>query len=178
MRRFLLAALLVVAGAGPAHAQVQINLGIELPGPPILTVIPGVPVYYAPHAPANVFFYGHHYWLFHGNGWYVGPSWNGPWVVVQPLHVPAPILSVPVRYYRARPPHWKGWRYDGPPRWEPHWGREWREASWERDWREREEHWKHGKPPHHRRDDDQKAGPPGRGKPKGHHDGKRGRGDR
>jgi len=178
MGRFVLAALIVAALATPGHAQVQINVGIALPGPPAIvlpgpptfTVIPGVPVYYAPRAPANVFFYGHQYWLFHGNGWYQGPSWNGPWAVVAPVHVPGPILRVPVRYFHVRPPQWRGWRHDGPPRWDGHWGRDWREAAHERDWREREERWKHRQHDHDKRK-------PGRG-----HDrddrGKRGRGDR
>ena len=62
-------------------------------------VIPGTPVYYAPSAPANVFFYAHEYWICTGDGWYVGPTWNGPWAVVEPVYVPPPILQVPVRYY-------------------------------------------------------------------------------
>jgi hypothetical protein len=172
MRRLVLAALMVGAVAAPVHAQVQVNVGITLPGPPALAVIPGAAVYYAPRAPANVFFYGHQYWLFHGNAWHFGPSWNGPWVVAEPIHVPVPILRVPVRYYHVRPVHWKHWHHDGPPRWEPHWGRDWREASNERDWREREEWWKHAK-----RDDDRHHphGKRGRGK---HDGGRRGRGDR
>ncbi len=85
MRRFMLAVFLVVAVVAPAHAQVQVSIGISLPGPPTLAVIPGAPVYYAPRAPANVFFYADQYWLFHTNGWHAGPSWNGPWVVVDPV---------------------------------------------------------------------------------------------
>ncbi len=79
MTRFVLAALLALAVTEPAHAQVGVSIGIQLPGPPTLTVIPGVPVYYAPRAPENIFFYAHQYWLFAGNGWYIGQTWNGPW---------------------------------------------------------------------------------------------------
>jgi hypothetical protein len=143
MGRIVAVMLVVLAVAVPAAAQVRVDIGIQLPGPPALVIIPGAPVYYARQAPGNVFFYGHQYWLFHGSGWYAGPSWNGPWVVVEPVYLPAPILRIPVRYYHVRPPHWHGWRHDGPPRWESHWGREWREASHERDWREREERWHH-----------------------------------
>ena len=145
MRRYVLATLIAVAVAAPAHAQVQVNVGISLPGPPTLAVIPSAPVYYAPRAPANVFFYANQYWLFHANGWHAGPTWNGPWVAVDPVYVPVPVLRVPVRYYAVRPGHWKGWRVESPPRWDAHWGREWREAAHERDWREREERWKHDK---------------------------------
>ena len=154
MRRLILAAIIVAAAAVPARAQVSVNIGIQLPGPPALVVVPGAPVYYAPRAPANIFFYGHQYWLFHGNGWYTGPRWNGPWVVVEPAYLPAPILRVPVRYYHVPPPAWRGWRADAPPRWDRQWGGEWREARHERDWREREEKWerhdKHGDGKHDR----------------------------
>src|SRR5262244_3656281 len=112
MRRLVLAALFIATIAVPAHAQVRvgIDIGIQLPGPPALVVIPESPVYYAPRAPANVFFYAHQYWGFARGGWYVGPSWNGPWVAVEPAYVPIPILHVPVCYYSAPPPSWNGWR--------------------------------------------------------------------
>jgi len=177
MGRFVLAALIVAVLAAPGHAQVQINVGIALPGPPALVVIPGAPVYYAPHAPANVFFYGYRYWLFHGNGWYEGPSWNGPWAVVAPVHVPVPILRVPVRYFHVRPQQWRGWRHDGPPRWDGHWGRDWHEAAHERDWRERENHWKRGRSDHDRDRGGKHGHKSGRGDDK-RDGGKRGRGDR
>src|SRR6266542_1140106 len=57
-----------------------------------------------------------------------------------PAYVPAPILYVPVRYYRVPPPAWRGWRREAPPRWESHYGRDWREEVHERNWREREDH--------------------------------------
>jgi hypothetical protein len=140
-RSLMLAALILVAAAVPARAEVRVDIGINLPGPPAFAIIPGAPVYYAPQAPANIFFYSHQYWAFHGNGWYVGPTWNGPWAVVEPFYVPAPILRVPVRYYHAPPAHWRGWTHGAPPRWDTHWGRDWREAAHEREWREREERW-------------------------------------
>jgi hypothetical protein len=136
----VLSAILVTTVAG-VQAQVRVDIGIHLPAPPAFVVIPGMPVYYAPQTPENVFFYGHHYWAFQGGGWYFGQSWNGPWAVVEPARVPAPILQVPVRYYRVPPAGWKPWRRDAPPRWEEHYGREWREEAHERDWREREDRW-------------------------------------
>src|SRR5215813_14801972 len=105
MIRVLIAlALLVTAFAAPVQAQIGIDIGIHLPGPPALFVVQGSPVYYAPSAPANVFFYAHQYWVF-TNGWYVGPTWNGPWALVEPVYVPEPLLRVPVAYYPLRPPH-------------------------------------------------------------------------
>jgi hypothetical protein len=142
--RFLIGFLLVMVMAVPVQAQVHIEIGFPLPGPPPFVVIPGMPVYYAPSAPANVFFYAHEYWGYADDGWRVGPSWNGPWRAVPPAYVPAPILQVPVRYYPVPPPPWRAWRAERPPQWESHYGREWREEEHERNWREREEHWGHG----------------------------------
>jgi len=161
VRRLFFAAALVLAAALPATGEVRVDIGIHLPAPPPLVVVPGVPVYYAPSAPANVFFYGHQYWVFHGGGWYMGPTWKGPWVVVAPVHIPAPILHVPVRYYKVPPGQWKKWRPDAHPRWEAHYGRDWREDDRERHWHERESQWKHAK----HRDGDGGKGP---GKGRGH----------
>jgi hypothetical protein len=141
VKRLVLAAFVVALLAIPVDAQVRVEIGIRLPGPPALVVVPGMPVYYAPRAPANVFFYAHQYWVFVNSGWFVGPTWNGPWAAVAPVYVPAPVLQVPVGYYPAPPREWQAWRRDGPPRWDSHFGREWHEEPHERDWREREDRW-------------------------------------
>ena len=143
-RSLMLAALILTTVATSASAEVRVDIGIHLPGPPAFAIVPGVPVYYAPHAPANIFFYGDQYWAFHGESWFVGPTWNGPWAVVEPFYVPGPILRVPVRYYRVQPAHWRGWQHGAPPRWDARWGRDWHEAGHEQKWREREERWDHG----------------------------------
>lgn len=156
MNPLLIAALLVLMLTVPAPAQVRVDIGVHLPSPPSLVIVPGTPVYYAPQAPANVFLYGHQYWAFANGGWYTGPNWTGPWVVVEPAVVPVPILRVPVRYYSAPPGHWRGWAPGAPPRWDTHYGRGWHESASERDWREREEHWDRGK--HKGRDGDRGKG--------------------
>lgn len=151
MKLLLVAVALTVGLNIPATAQVRVDIGIHLPAPPSLIVVPGTSVYYAPRAPANVFLYGHQYWAFTNAGWYVGPNWNGPWAVVEPALVPVPVLRVPVAYYPAPPRQWRGWARNAPPRWEPHYGRGWNENASERDWREREERWDHGKHEGHER---------------------------
>jgi hypothetical protein len=132
LRRVILGGL-VMAGAlscapGPGQAQVSFSIGVNLPAPPSFVIVPGTPVAYAPAVPANYFFYGSQYYVFTGGVWYMGPGYNGPWVAVAPGYVPLPILSVPVKYYKAPPPHWKGWRRAAPPRWDPAWGHEWKKA--------------------------------------------------
>ena len=112
-------------GPGSAQAEVNVNIGINLPGPPVWAAVPGTPIYYAPDTPADMFRYGHQYYVFTNGGWYVANGYNGPWMVVAPQFVPTPILRVPVRYYHVPPGHWRAWRQEEPPHWEREWGRDW-----------------------------------------------------
>ena len=142
------AAIALLGGAAAGQAQVSVNIGINLPAPPSLVIIPSTPVAYAPAAPANVFFYGGQYYVFTNDVWYLGPTHHGPWAVVAPAFVPVPILMLPVRYYRVPPPHWKHVRRDAPPPWGPGWGHEWEKANkeYEKEWKkaekEEEKEWK------------------------------------
>jgi len=119
----------VMGAAGTAAAQVSVNIGINVPAPPQLVVVPASPVMYAPAVEANYFFYAGQYYVFTNGGWFVAPRHNGPWVVVAPEFIPRPILAVPVRYYHAPPPEWRHWRREGPPQWAPAWGRRWEEGD-------------------------------------------------
>ncbi len=142
--RYLLLALPLLLGQVPAaQAQVTLGIGIELPGVsiginlpvfPDLVRVPGYPVYYAPQAPGNYFFYDGLYWVFQGDDWYASSWYNGPWRRIGPDHVPVYLLRVPVRYYRQPPPYFRSWRADAPPRWGEHWGNDWqqRRPGWDR----------------------------------------------
>jgi hypothetical protein len=66
---------------------------------------------------ANYFAYDGRFFVYDGGAWYAGPSYNGPWTTVTIDLLPPPLLAVPVRYYRARPPAWQHWE----PRRAPHW---------------------------------------------------------
>ena len=46
------------------HAQVSVNIGINLPAPPLLVPVPATPVMYAPSVGANYFFYASEYYVF------------------------------------------------------------------------------------------------------------------
>jgi hypothetical protein len=132
----LITVLVVAATVTQAQAQVHVDIGIHLPAPPRLIVVPQVPtVQYvpAPAAPSNLFFYNGQYWAFAGGGWYVSGGYNGPWVVVGPQFVPRPVLLVPVQYYHVPPGHWKQWERSRPPRWQDDWGREWADG---REWKD------------------------------------------
>ena len=135
MRRTLIAlcmSLLCAATAAPTHAAVSVSIGINVPVYPQMVVVPGYPVYYAPTLGANFFFYDGMYWVLQGDNWYMSSWYNGPWAIVEPAYVPYYVLRVPVRYYRAPPPYFRGWQPSAPPRWGNHWGPQWEQQH--RDW--------------------------------------------
>ena len=134
MRALLLALPLLLGQVPAAQAQVNVGIGIQLPGIgiginlpvlPDLVRVPGYPVYYAPRVAANYFFYDGLYWVFQGDEWYASGWYNGPWRRVGPEYVPVYVLRVPVQYYRQPPPYFHPWRADAPPRWGERWGKDW-----------------------------------------------------
>jgi hypothetical protein len=144
MRTGFIVLWMLLCSITSAAAQVSIgiglpgvSIGINLPVYPQLVLVPGYPVYYAPHANANYFFYDGMYWVYAGDNWYTSAWYNGPWELVTPEAVPPFVLRVPVRYYRRPPVYFHGWRSDAPPRWGEHWGDAWEQHrhgwdSWER----------------------------------------------
>jgi hypothetical protein len=115
-------------------ASPNVSIGINLPVYPQFVQVPSYPVYYAPRVNANYFFFDGLYWVYEGDNWYASSWYNGPWGLVAPDAVPLYILRVPVRYYRAAPVYFRGWRADAPPRWGEHWGNQWeqRRGGWDR----------------------------------------------
>ena len=138
MRRLLIA-LSLLGPLAAAQAQIgfevglpSVSIGINLPVYPQLVLVPGTPVYYAPRANSNYFFYDGLYWVYRGDNWYSSAWYNGPWQAIDPEEVPLFVLRVPVRYYRQPPGYFRGWRADAPPRWGQHWGGDWERQH--RDW--------------------------------------------
>ena len=154
--RVFIVALLAFAVVAPAAAQVHVNIGLQLPGPPRLVVVPEVrAVQYAPAAHANLFFYDGQYWAFANGGWHVSAGYNGPWIVASPSVVPRSVLRVPVSYYEVAPAHWKQWQRREPPRWGNEWGREW---AAKRQWKQRDDDHDRGHGKDHDRGDDRGKG--------------------
>lgn len=140
--RHLLVGLCILCGSVTSTVA-QVSIGIGLPGVsiginmpiyPELVRVPGYPVYYAPRLNSNYFFYDGMYWVYEGDRWYASSWYNGPWGLVDPWYVPVYVLRIPVRYYRAPPPYFRGWRADAPPRWGQHWGHDWerQRSGWDR----------------------------------------------
>ena len=87
MRHLSLALPLVLGQVPAAQAQVLVGIGLEMPGVniginlptfPELQRVPGYPVYYAPQAPGNYFYYDALYWVFQADEWYASSWYNGP----------------------------------------------------------------------------------------------------
>ena len=134
MRHVLVVLWMLVGSITAAQAQVSVSIGINLPIYPTLVVVPGYPVYYAPQADSNYFFYDGVYWVYRRDNWYASSWYNGPWALINVDEVPLFVLRVPVRYYREPPTYFRGWRPDAPPRWGEHWGNGWdqRHRGWDR----------------------------------------------
>jgi hypothetical protein len=135
MRSIIIATgICVVSLCGPVAAQVRleigvpsVRIGIDVPVYPTLAPVPGYPVYYAPQADANLFFYDGLYWVYAQDRWYSSAWYNGPWITAASNAVPLFVLRVPVGYYRRPPAYFVGWSLSAPPRWDEHWGRSWAE---------------------------------------------------
>ncbi len=104
MRKPLFILLILLCSMATATAQVTIgigvpgvSIGINFPVYPQLVPVPGYPVYYAPQANSNYFFYDGMYWVYAGDNWYASSWYNGPWQIVTPEY------RAVVRAARSRP---------------------------------------------------------------------------
>src|SRR4030095_13210449 len=122
MKRFVAACLLLLASALPAAAQTYYDIDVDLPQFPEMEPIPDSPVYWAPGVDSNYFFYDGAFWDYHHDLWHWSAWYHGPWTVVDPVHVAAYVLWVPVRFHPRPAPHFRGPPPDRPPHWAQHWG--------------------------------------------------------
>jgi hypothetical protein len=132
MRHALIALSILLGAATPTMAQVSVtvaipgvSIGINQPVYPELVLVPGYPVYYAPHVQANYFFYDGLYWVYQDDRWYMSSWYNGPWDLVEPDDVPLFVLRVPVQYYVRPPVYFSGWVVTSAPLWHVYWGPRW-----------------------------------------------------
>jgi hypothetical protein len=114
----------------PGHsiAGVDVNIGVNfgppppvvISAPPPVVVIPETYVYFVPDVETDILFY-HGYWYRPYQGrWHRATSYNGPWVYVEPVRVPAVLVHLPPNYRHVPPGHqripyghleknWKTW---------------------------------------------------------------------
>lgn len=143
------AAVLLTCVPTPAFSEVNVNIHVGPPPviveePPELIVVPRTMVYFAPAARADLFFYRGHWWTRHDGRWFRANSYNGPWVVIGPRHVPVEIVRLPREYrtvyvrehrvpYGHLKKHWRHREHERRTR-----AGEWRGGGHERKERERE----------------------------------------
>jgi len=110
-----LAALLgFAAPARQAQAAVSVGLSIgsgrhggfslSFSSRPNVVLIPSSRVYYAPSLNEDLYCYGDDWYYCDEGEWYMGSSYNGPFVQIAFTSVPYEIRTVPVSYRR----HWGG----------------------------------------------------------------------
>jgi len=101
--------------ATPAAAEVNVNIGIfappppvAMPGPPAMAVIPATEyVYYAPDLSVGLFFCNGYWFRPHEGHWFRSHSYRGPWRYIDNHHTPTPILRLPADYRKVPPGHYK-----------------------------------------------------------------------
>jgi len=94
-----------------ARAQVHVNVNIGPPAPvivqapPPMLLLPEPDVYVAVGIPYDVFFVGGRYYYLHGNHWFWGPGYGGPWTYVEYRMLPPGLQRykvVQLREYREK----------------------------------------------------------------------------
>lgn len=182
--RSLLALLLVVTVMVPSFAAAEsnfnFNVNVGVPAPPLPPPpVPGVPrvFFSAPPlflAPSSLGFYvgvdmphdmvlvSGVYYLFQGNHWYRGASYNGPWAVTRFEQLPPPVRRYKVEQirverdreyhaYRSEHEHYRGRHFRPEKERKEQWKEEKRRDKQE--WKQEKEERKHGRK-HHGGDDD------------------------
>jgi hypothetical protein len=150
--------LLVPAGfASQSDARVNVGININIPGftfsaPPVMAVIPGTYVYFAPDAGIDILFYGGYWYRPYEGRWYRSRRYDGPWHYIYRERVPGAIIELPPDYrhvyreyprrsYREFHRNWRTWESNR------YWDRDksWREGRGRIRHERREERREHGR---------------------------------
>ena len=122
-----------VAAPGVSSAQVQVNIDVRVPlpplprfvfpAPPAVVVIPETYVYVVPDAEVDIVFYQGYWYRPHSDRWYRASSYNGPWDLLAVEHVPNTFKTLPPGFRKVKPEHaripyqnveknWKKWEQE------------------------------------------------------------------
>jgi hypothetical protein len=112
-RRGVQAALILLIGvfAMPALAQVHVDVHIGEPppvvvySPPTMVLLPEPQAYVAVGVPYDIFFVSGRYYYLHGDHWFWGPGYGGPWTYVAVDTLPPGLRKykvVKLREFRER----------------------------------------------------------------------------
>lgn len=93
-----------------AEINVNMDIGLPLPiivipEPPVVVLIPGTPVYHAPHVGIDIFFYSNRWYRKHNGRWYKASYYNGPWAYLPVQRIPVALVNLPPDYRHIPPGH-------------------------------------------------------------------------
>jgi hypothetical protein len=112
--------------ATPGHSQVNVNVRIGDPPPPVIVhapptmvLLPEPQTYVAVGVPYDIFFVDGRYYYLHESHWFWGPAYGGPWTFVTVERLPPGLRKFKVkqlhefrereyRVYQARGPNFGG----------------------------------------------------------------------
>ena len=111
----------VVLFATPAHAQVNINVRIGEPppvvvySPPAMVLMPEPQMYVAVGVPYDIFFASGRYYYCHGDHWFWGPGYGGPWTYVAVGRLPPGLRRYKMKQLREfREREYRAYTVQGP----------------------------------------------------------------
>ena len=104
----MLAGLMLTIGAvtASAHAQINVNVHIGEPppvvvyAPPTMVLLPEPQTYVAVGVPYDIFFISGRYYYLHGNHWFWGSGYAGPWTYVAVEGLPPGLRKYKVNQLR------------------------------------------------------------------------------
>jgi hypothetical protein len=104
----LLAGLMLTTGALTASAHPQINVDVHIGqpppvvvyAPPTMVLLPEPQTYVAVGVPYDIFFISGRYYYLHGDHWFWGPGYGGPWTYVAFEGLPPGLRKYKVRQLR------------------------------------------------------------------------------
>src|SRR5215831_20010063 len=123
IRRGALVSLVLLIGsvARPAPAQVSVNVHIGQPppvvvySPPTMVLLPEPQTYVAVGVPYDIYFVGGRYYYLHGNHWFWGPGYGGPWTYVAVERLPPGLRRYKVKQLREfREREYRAYTVQGP----------------------------------------------------------------
>ena len=122
--RVLLGLMLLVvflSPPSPAHAQVNINVQIGEPppvvvySPPTMVLLPEPQTYVAVGVPYDIYFVSGRYYYLHGDDWFWGLGYSGPWTYVTFERLPPGLRKFKVkRLHEFREREYRVYKTKGP----------------------------------------------------------------
>jgi hypothetical protein len=127
---FICVCFLLLAGFA-SHSDARVNVGINInisgftfAAPPVMAIVPGTYVYFAPDAGIDILFYGGYWYRPYQGYWFRARGYDGPWYRISRGGVPAAIIGLlpdyrhvyreyPRRSYREFNSNWRTWHRSG-----------------------------------------------------------------